>query len=54
MSLALPYPRLHLLAVALAAVAPERGRLGVGPALLTLSLPIGVKSMLCVVYPSYL
>ena len=53
MSLALPYPRLLLLAVALAAVAPERGGLGIGPALLALSLPVGVKSMLCVVYPSY-
>ena len=45
-SLHLAHPGLHLLAVALAAVAPERNGLGVGPAFLTLSLTIGVESML--------
>ena len=43
----------HLLSVALAAIAPERGGLGVGPALLALSLSIGVESVLHVIHSSH-
>ena len=44
---------LHLLSVALAAVAPERGGLGVGSALLALSLPVGVESVLYGIHSSH-
>ena len=43
----------HLLSVALAAVAPERGGLGVGPALLALALSVGVESVLHVIHSSH-